>query len=89
MAEDWRHLLPLVDGLVANGNAVVASGFSPTQGGYECEMAKPLDFTVLRSLVPADDTNIHLSPDGDLLWCSHCWASLFGSLRVAESQQTP
>jgi hypothetical protein len=89
MDEDWRHLTRLVDALVANGNAVVGDGFSPTQGGYECEMAEPLDFNVLRPLVSAGDKSTHLSPESDLLWCSHCWASVFGPLRVAESQHGP
>lgn len=89
VCDDWRHLLPLVDALVAHGNAVVGDGFSQTPGGYECKMAKPLDFEVLHSLVPAAETNVHLSPGSDLVWCSHCWASLFGPLRVAEAQHDP
>lgn len=88
MSDDWRHLLPLVDALVANGNAVVGNGFCPTQAGYECEMANPLDFDVLSSLVPADEPSVHLSPGSDLLWCTHCWASLFGPLRVTEAQHS-
>ena len=82
-------MLPLVDALVTHGNAVVGDPFLQTTGGYECEMAKPLDFELLRSLVPAAGTNVHLSPGSDLVWCSHCWASLFGPRRVAEAQHGP
>jgi hypothetical protein len=83
VADDWRHLVPLVDALVERGNAVVGEGFAPTQGGFECEMTRPLDFDVLRTLVPQDDKNIHLAPSSDLMWCSHCWASVFGPNRLA------
>jgi hypothetical protein len=85
VADEWRHLVPLVDALVERGNAVVGERFVPNQGGFECEMKSPLDFEVLHPLVPQEDKNIHLAPSSDLLWCSHCWASVFGPNRVAEA----
>ena len=79
MSQEWDHLLPLVAALVAGGNAALHGGFIPTQSGYECPMREPLDFDLLRRLVPADDKNVHLALNDDLLWCSHCWAAVYGS----------
>lgn len=87
MAADWEHLLPLVSALERGGNAVVAPGFRPVQGGYECRMQAPLDFELVRPLVGPNDKDVHLAESTDVVWCSHCWASIYGPRRVAETDE--
>ena len=50
----WSHLQAVVDAFRAAGNAAVAPGFRPTQGGWECEMTGPLDRDVAAACVKAD-----------------------------------
>lgn len=80
------HLLPLVAALERGGKEALGTGFKATPGGYECVMTRPLDFSILRAVLGADDDDVHLSDSGDLVWCSHCWASIIGPLRVAEAE---
>lgn len=83
MAAPWEHLQPLLDALGHVG------GFVPTPGGYECVLERPIDVALVRALVPADDPHVHLAESSDLVWCSHCWASILGPQRLAEVQQDP
>lgn len=57
------------------------------EGGYECAMREPLDFELLRPLVVAGGKDIHLSESSDMLWCSHCWASVIGARRITEANE--
>lgn len=83
VTDGWRHLVPVVDALVADGKAFVGATFSPTQGGFDCRMARPLDFELLRTVVSGTDKNIHLAPSSDLLWCSAATAGPPCSARSA------
>lgn len=87
MSAVWEHLLPLVSALEQSGNAVGSPGFQPVEAGYECVMANPLDFDLLRGLVSRTDKNMHLGTTSDLLWCSHCWAAIIGPRRIAEAEE--
>lgn len=87
MTAAWAHLVPLVSALERGGNAVVAQGFVPVEGGYECAMQDPLDFELLRPLVGANDKDVHLAESSGLVWCIHCWASIFGPRRMTEASE--
>ena len=79
---EWDHLQVVVDGLVASGNSVVDAGFRPTQGGWECGLARPLDPAVARDLTEADARTSY-DPDRDEIFCRHCWTVIYGG-RAAE-----
>lgn len=66
----WSHLLPLVDALVAAGNTVISAGFAPNQGGFDCEMLRPLDFALVRPLA-RDDNRLRLLVERDEIACLH------------------
>ncbi len=87
MNAPWEHLLPLVAALERGGNAAIPPGFVPVENGYECAMRDPLAFELLRPLVAAGGKNIHLSESSDMLWCSHCWASVVGARRITEADE--
>ena len=89
MAAEWEHLQPLLVALRESGTAVAGPGFVPVQGGYECVMQRPLDFDVVRSVITEGDKNVHLGESSDLVWCSHCWASIIGPTRLDEVRQDP
>jgi hypothetical protein len=72
--------------LERSGNAAVTGGFRPVEGGYECAMTHPLDFELLRGLVPTADNNVHLGTPSDMVWCSHCWSAIIGPRRIAEAE---
>ena len=81
MDEGHRHLLPLVDALLAAGNALephpaTHEPFRPSQGGYYCQLAKPIDFDVVRDLALSE--MVHLVEHADYIWCEHCWAEIRG-----------
>ncbi|MET7804515.1 hypothetical protein [Micromonospora chersina] len=81
MGDDHRHLLPLVDALLAVGNALephpaTDEPFGPSQGGYYCQLTKPIDFAVVRALPLSDQ--VHLVEHADYIWCEHCWAEIYG-----------
>lgn len=72
---EWSHLQDVVDALTAAGNAAEPPGFHPTQGGWVCEMTRPLDATVASACATADP---RLTYQNDELSCSHCWAVIMG-----------
>ncbi|MGC5017095.1 hypothetical protein [Micromonospora sp. DT47] len=81
MDDDHRHLLPLIDALLAAGNALephpaTEEAFRPSQGGYYCQLAKPIDFQVLQGLPLGE--KVHLVEQADYIWCEHCWAEIRG-----------
>jgi hypothetical protein len=86
MADEWDHLLPLVDALVASGNELVDGGFRPNQGGSECCFRLPLDPSVVSAFVEADE---HVAYDqaADAVHCRHCWAAILGGDAVARSRR--
>jgi hypothetical protein len=73
---DWSHLNDVVDAFAAAGNAVRPPGFHPTQGGWVCEMTRPLDAVVAAACT---DTDPRLTFQDDELSCSHCWPAIIGA----------
>jgi hypothetical protein len=71
----WSHMEAVVDAFTAAGNATIAPGFRPTQGGWECLMTGPLDKDVAAAYVKADP---RLTYQNDELSCCHCWAIIVG-----------
>jgi hypothetical protein len=80
--QEWDHLGAAVAALVAAGNEVVGAGFRPTQGGWKCELAAPLDPEVATALAAAD-ARMHFSPADDELFCEHCWTTIYGAQAAA------
>ena len=80
----WKHLEPLVQRLVDLGNAVVHGGFRPTQRGWECGLAEPLDVVVAQEAVGADE-RLEFDAGRDELTCRHCWTSLAGGSALERS----
>jgi len=57
----WLHLMKLVYALVASGNSVAGRGFTPNQGGWDCEMTAGLDLELLAPLIARDGHDIRSS----------------------------
>ena len=69
----YANLQPIIDALVRAGNEVIDGGFQLTPGGWECLLARPIDFEIVstRFVLPA---NVEASPDIDSIldrdtWC--------------------
>lgn len=85
MSEDaWAHLGSAVEAFVRAGNRELANGFRPTQGGWECTLAHPLDPSVAAELVAVDD-RLAFDPHADELVCRHCWAVILGGDAVTRA----
>lgn len=50
--------------------------FHPSQGGVMCELSDRIDFDVVRDLPRRAE--VDLVEDEDYIWCTHCWAAIFG-----------
>jgi hypothetical protein len=74
--DDWKHLVPVVDALIAAGNMTVSDGFRPNQGGWDCLMRDPLDLVILRPLVAADPHADKMTFASTGLDCLHCWSGI-------------
>ena len=70
-----RHLQEIVDAFAVAGNPARPPGFHPTQGGWSCEMTRPLDPGLAAGFAAADPK---LSYRDDELFCFHCWAVVIG-----------
>jgi hypothetical protein len=74
----YSHLLPILDGLVANGNAPVnRAGFYMTRDGYRCDLTRSIDFGLLRRTFEFPPTII-LSEELDSLFCKNSWVQIVG-----------
>lgn len=73
----WKHLESLVQRLVDSGNTVVHGGFRPTQGGWECGLAEPLDDVVAQEAAAANE-RLDYDARRDELTCRHCWTLIAG-----------
>jgi hypothetical protein len=73
----FANLLPIVAALVADGNAVVDGGFVLEPGGWNCRLARAIDFTLIRDrfALPA---SIQLSPPHDTVLDRLTWSSIEG-----------
>jgi hypothetical protein len=80
VADEWEHLVVLVEALVSAGNEVVGAGFTPNQGGWNCEMRRPLDFELIVPLANADAHDVRVDQENDRVDCLHCWAGIHGPL---------
>ena len=73
----YANLLPIVDALVSAGNECLSGGFQPSPDAWECRMAQPIDFDLVRrtfSLPP----NVVAGPDYDTILDRHTWSVIEG-----------
>lgn len=68
----YLHLLPIVNELVARGNAQLDDGFGMDQSGWSCQLRESIDFDLVRSRFELPDTIIlgeaHDSIHDTLAW---------------------
>ena len=75
---ELRHFDALIGSLLAKGNVLVDGGFLPTQAGWVCHFATPLDAEVVRAFVEADPHDVEYVEADDLVHCRHCWGAVIG-----------
>jgi hypothetical protein len=75
---DLRHFDKLIESLVVSGNSVLDGGFVPTQGGWECHFAGPLDRFVVQHFVDGDPHDVSFDSSTDTVHCRHCWGAVVG-----------
>lgn len=73
----FLNLLPLIDALVAKGNACVGSGFILEPDGWRCRLRKPIDFRFLSANFTLPP-NIRVSTAHDTVLDEWSWASIEG-----------
>jgi hypothetical protein len=73
----YANLQPIVDALVATGNASVSGGFQPSPDAWECRMAAPIDMALVarRFTLPP---NIVASADADTVLDRNTWSVIEG-----------
>jgi hypothetical protein len=78
MERPYENLVPIVDALVAAGNTTVTRGFVNSQGGFYCQLAKPIDFDVVAREfeLPA---SISLAPEYDTILDKLSWVAIIGA----------
>lgn len=76
--DELAHVRQAIDRLERSGFATVDGGLRPTQGGWECAFAAPLDPEAVRSAVELDD-RLQFDEQLDEVFCSHCWTTLYGA----------
>ncbi|MEZ5268712.1 MAG: hypothetical protein R2789_09195 [Microthrixaceae bacterium] len=81
MAQDGEHAhLLVVVALAAAGNPAVNGGFTPNQGGWDCEMEQPIDLDIVRAALVGDDHDVRIDAEGGRIDCLHCWSGVHGPL---------
>ena len=78
-ARPYDNLSPIVDALVAAGNATIDGGFVLNQAGWSCRMTKPVDLDLVRQhfeLPPSID----LSAEHDTILDRSTWVAIEGPL---------
>jgi hypothetical protein len=73
----YVHLLPIVEALIAEGNAS-ADGFHGTKDGYLCLMQKPIDFNFVRERF-ALPPSIELMNETNEIFCTKTWCRIRGA----------
>jgi len=63
--------------LVEYGNALVDGGFIPNPVGWTCRLARPIDFSLLRSKFVVPKT-IRLSAEYDTILDERSWCAIEG-----------
>lgn len=74
---EWQHLEKAVQEFVDGGNWVLDRGFRPTQGGWQCSLAQPLDVQIGRRAAEVD-MGLAFDEEQDELFCRHCWTVVAG-----------
>ena len=74
---DWAHLDVIAEELARDGNPR-ETPFQPSQGGWWCSMARPLNPATVRRFI-GEDLRLDYDEAGDVLSCRHCWASIYGA----------
>ena len=88
-AVPYGHLVPLVELLTQHGNRPILlsgaglSGFHPTQGGWQCDLERPIDFGLIEDSFELPPS-IKLRPDRDEILCEQSWTLINGSRRRCE-----
>ena len=77
-ARPYRNLMPVVDLLVSEGNALVDGGFLHSPAGWYCRMARPLDLPRVRREFDIPET-IELSTEFDSILDRLSWCAIEGS----------
>jgi hypothetical protein len=73
----YENLMPLMDALVASGSKPLDNGFRLSRAGWNCRLADPIDFQLLRDQfeIPA---SIVLSEEHDAILDRNSWCSIEG-----------
>ena len=78
----YERLVPLVEALVAAGNRLRYEngdrGFIPQPDGYNCFLAEPIDFDLLRSTFELPD-DLRLRPEKDTVVDAVTYCSIHGA----------
>ena len=75
----YANLEPIVDALVGGGNELVSRGFQATRAGWECRLAKQIDFEMVASRFSLPP-NVDSSPRYDSILDRHTWCVIEGAL---------
>ena len=86
-AAPYRHLQPIADLLIAQGNHVEGGGFRPTQGGWECTFRDPIDLDLVRRECELPDS-ISLSEQENSLFDRLSWSVIQGP-RTEDTRPRP
>jgi hypothetical protein len=73
----FANLQPIVDLLLAGGNALEDDGFLLNPDGWRCRLVRPIDFELIQCNFHIPK-NIHLSPEFDSVLDRGTWCSIEG-----------
>jgi hypothetical protein len=83
----YANLLPILDALVAHGNSCLDGGFRLTQGGWECQLTRPIDFAIVAARF-ALPPSIDASPDYDTILDRQSWCAIEGPIARERARVT-
>jgi hypothetical protein len=75
----YATLVPVLDALVAAGNAAIDGGFLNSPGGWYCRLANPIDFDLLVETLVLP-SSVDLIVDGDTVLDRATWCAVLGPL---------
>lgn len=79
----YEHLTPIIALLMAHGNEPADKtrsdrwGFYLTQGGWQCDLARPIDFGLVDRSFQLPPS-ITLNPKNGTIFCKRTWIELSG-----------
>lgn len=77
----YRHMQPIVDFLVRNGNEIVTekSGFYLTQGGWVCDFRFYIDYDLVHNafVLPS---SIRFAENVNAILCDRSWVEIRGDV---------